>query len=75
MNVPWEDPDLAFDIDNLQPEDRSFPLNEEATSFVETDGKQVMHLHHPEEDFAKNLNGYISTVLSALTCRMDFHRP
>lgn len=62
MNVPWEDPALAFDIGNLQPEDRSFPLNKEATSLVETDGKHVIHLHHPEEDFAKKFK------------RLYFHR-
>ena len=72
-DVPWEDLGIAFDVQNLQPADSgSLPLNNEATSFVETDGKQVMHLHHPQEDFAKNLCGYISTVLSVLKCRMDF---
>ena len=44
------------------------PLNNQPTSFVETHGKQVMHLDHPQEEFAKNLRGYISTVVSALTC-------
>ena len=72
-DVQWEDPRLVFDVHNLQPADAgSLPLNNTETCFEEVNGKQVMHLFHPQQAFERNLRGYISTVVSALSCRMDF---
>ena len=68
-------PDLAFLVHKLQPSDaKSHCLNlqYENSFFHLENGKYVPHLKHPAKEFALNFWAYISTIIPALKCRMDF---
>ncbi len=46
---------------------------QEQQTFFENKGEQaILHLKHPADAFALNLRAYISTLLPALQCSMDF---
>ena len=64
-----------FYVNKYQSSDKPSPclFLQNRDSFFETkDGKQVLHLKHPAEEFAVHLRAYISTLLPALRCSMDF---
>ena len=64
--------DLAYEVCNLQPSrEGALPKNEEPNSVSNIDQHEYLKFHHPEDAFAKNLRGHISTVMPALKCRMD----
>ena len=74
-DIPRSHPDLAFLVHKLQTSDaKSHCLNlqYENSFFCRENGKYVPHLKHPAEEFALNLRAYISTIIPALKCRMDF---
>ena len=48
--------------------------NEEPDSVLTIAHHEYLKFHLPEDAFAKNLRGYISTVTPALKCRMDMRR-
>ena len=67
--------DRAYDVCNLQPSrEGALPKNEEPNNVLNIDQHEYLKLHHPEDAFAKNLRGYVSTVMPALKCRMDMRR-
>lgn len=74
-DIPDNDPDLAFLVHQLQPSDDASPflhLQTEDTHIERKNEQQLIHLKHPAEAFALNLRAYITTLLPALKCRMDF---
>lgn len=73
-DIPRSNPELAFLVHKLQPSDKkSHCLNlQYGESFFTLQKDKHIHLKHPPEEFAINLRAYISTVLPALKCRMDF---
>ena len=59
--------DLAYEVCNLQPSREGALLkNEEPNSVLTIDHHEYLKFHLPEDAFAKNLGGYISTVTPAL---------
>ena len=71
-DVPYEDVDVAFLVQKLQPSNRdSLPLNNNP-SFKSTNGVTTFSLFHPREAFTTNLRAYIYTLIPTLQCRMDF---
>ena len=74
-DIPRSNPELAFFVHKLQPSDKKshcLNLQYEDSFFTFENNKHVQHLKHPAEEFAMNLRAYISTVLPALKCRMDY---
>lgn len=74
-DIPRHNPELSYLVHKLQPSDkRSHCLNMQTQeSFFELkEGKYVHHLKHPSEEFALKLRAYISTIIPALQCRMDY---
>ena len=74
-DIPNDNPDLSYLVNKYQQSDKpshSLKLQTEETFFQNTNGKQILHLKHPAEEFALNLRAYISTVLPTLQCSMDF---
>jgi hypothetical protein len=75
-DLPNDNPDLSYLASKYQRSDKpssSLKLQQEDTYFENKNGKHVLHLKHPAEEFAMNLRAYISSVLPALQCSMDFH--
>ena len=67
--------DFAYEVCNLQPSrEGALPKNEEPNNVLNIDQHEYLKFHHPEDAFAKNLRGYVSTVMPALKCRMDMRR-
>ena len=74
-DLPDDNPDLSFLASNYQQSDKpssSLRLQETESHFTKVGDKSTLHLKHPAEAFACNLQAYISTVLPALECSMDF---
>ena len=74
-DIPNDHPHLSYLVHKHQRSDKRsncLNLREEETSFENKDGKSIVHLKHPADAFAVNLRAYISTVLPALQCSMDF---
>ena len=74
-DIPRSNPELAFLVHKLQPSDKKshcLNLQYEESFFTLQKDKHIHHLKHPPEEFAINLRAYISTVLPALKCRMDY---
>lgn len=68
-------PDLSFYVHKYQPSDKPSPclfLQNRNSFFESKDGKKILHLKHPAEEFEMHLRAYISTLLPALKCSMDF---
>lgn len=71
-DIPWSDPDFAFEVSNLQKSDKdALPLNDCSTQVVSTNGTTLLRLHHPADAFALNVRAYISSLVPSLKCRMD----
>ena len=74
-DIPEDLPDLSFYVQKYQTSDKpSHSLQlQDNDSYIETrDDKKILHLKHPAEEFALNLRAYVSTLLLALKCSMDF---
>lgn len=74
-DIPDENPDLSYLVSKYQPSDKpsnSLKLQDKDTFFECKHNKQVLHLKHPSDAFALNIRAYISTLLPALHCSMDF---
>ena len=74
-DTPNDHPDLVYLVNKYQPSDKpssSLKLQNQDSFFESKNGKHVLHLKHPAEEFAMNLRAYISSVLPALQCSMDF---
>ena len=63
-DIPYEDVDVAFLVQKLQPSDRdSLPLRNDPSCFETTEGVTTLSLYHPNEAFALNLRAYIYTLI------------
>ena len=74
-DIPNDHPDFSYLAWKHQGSDKpSYFLNlQEQQTFFENKGEQaILHLKHPADAFALNLRAYISTLLPALQCSMDF---
>lgn len=74
-DIPNENADLSYLVSKYQQSDtpsNSLKLQEKETFFEKGDTGHILRLKHPAEAFACNLRAYISTVLPALQCSMDF---
>ncbi len=74
-DIPNDHPDFSYLVCKHQGSDKpSYFLNlQEQQTFFENKGeKSILHLKHPADAFALNLRAYISTLLPALQCSMDF---
>jgi hypothetical protein len=74
-DLPDDNPDLSYLTSKYQPSDKpssSLKLQQRESHFVKVEDSSTLHLKHPAEAFACNLRAYISTVLPALECSMDF---
>ena len=74
-DIPHNLSDLSFYVQKYQTSDKpSHSLQlQDKDSYIETrHDKKVFHLEHPAEEFALNLRAYVSTLLPALKCSMDF---
>ena len=71
-DIPWNDLNLAYDVNKLQPSNKgSIARNESKTEVVLDSEREMLKLYHSKEAFKKNLRAYMSTVTPALTCRTD----
>ena len=71
-DIPWSDPALSFQVTTLQKSDkRALSLTEDRTEVFASENGQILRLHHPADAFARNLRGYISSLIPSLRCRMD----
>ena len=71
-DIPWNELNLAYEVNKLQPSNKgSITLNEDKTEVVTESDKEMLKLFHPQEAFEKNLRAYMSTVTPALKCRTD----
>ncbi|XP_020900507.1 uncharacterized protein LOC110239141 [Exaiptasia diaphana] len=72
-DIPWSNPDLAFQSADLQPSSKdAFPLNENpSTVTINHRRERQLSLYHPIDAFTMNLRAYLSTLLPFLRCRMD----
>ena len=62
-------------VHKLQPSDKKshcLNLQYEDSFFRFENGKHVQHLKHPAQEFALNLCAYITVLMPALKCRMDY---
>ena len=74
-DIPNDHPDFSYLACKHQGSDKpSYFLNlQEQQTFFENKGEEaILHLKHPADAFALNLRAYISTLLAALQCSMDF---
>ena len=63
-DIPWDNKTLAQKVLELQPAEKPGAAQfQHATRVHIKKGKQILDLFHPPEAFAKNLQGYISTIL------------
>ena len=71
-DIPWSEPDLAFQVSSLQRSDKgALAANENSTDIITLTDSKILRLHHPTDAFALNLRGYISSLIPSLRCRMD----
>ena len=71
-DIPWNNLNLVYEVNRLQPSDKgSLSVNESKTAVVQNSEREILKLFHPQEAFEKNLRAYMSTVTPALKCRMD----
>ena len=71
-DIPWSEPDLAFQVSSLQRSDKgALAANENSTDIITSTDSKIFRLHHPTDAFALNLRGYISSLIPSLRCRMD----
>ena len=74
-DIPNDNRDLSYLVSKYQWSDKpsnSLKLQNQESFFENRNGKQMLHLRHPPEEFALNLRAYISTVLPALQCSINF---
>ena len=72
-DIPWKDPEMAYLVTKLQKSHKDcLPLTNTPSQFVEVNGKKTFQIYHPADEFALNLRAYITTVLPAIWCSMDF---
>ena len=72
-DISRTDPQLAYLAYKFQKSDKhNLNLQNEDSFFETRDGKQVHHLKHPAAEFALNLQAYVSMLLLALKCSMDY---
>ena len=74
-DIPLHDVELGFLAERLQKSNTRSPflhLQDDESYFDESNNESVLHLRHPKDAFELNLRAYISTLLPALKCRMDF---
>ena len=72
-SIPWGNAEDAFLVADIQKSSSScLPLFEGPDCFEQReDGSSTLRFHYGEEDSARNLRAFVTTLLGALRCRSD----